>query len=304
MEEKGRIKRKVNFYWYYWAIISFFVFIFVDDVFPLIDTGELDLRLAISTISFLFGFLISISFSMIISRTNNLRDSLAVETGKIVSLLFLAKHIGSEFYKSVKENIDNYTVSTLRDYANYDRGRIYVYNIYELLEKVNPKGETSLKAYSSFTSVLNDWESVREKLEFLTSGKLIPAIRIANYLLGSMLIISLFLNRGSYLSGALFIFLSSIIVFILLIIEDYESLKIGDYINNISNSEQLFDLMEVNRYYPEEILGRVHLEKGRSYRIGIYDPESKSEKIFVLNYNRGFKQKLDELLNKLWNTKR
>ena len=73
-------------------------------------------------------------------------------------------------------------------------------------------------------------------------------------ILAISLIVLLFLNRGDLLSNLLFIVLSTTIVFILLIIEDYEALRIGDYLYNISNSEQIFDLIGKERYYPKTIM--------------------------------------------------
>ena len=123
-------------------------------------------------------------------------------------------------------------------------------------------------------------------------------MKIANYVLAIILISLLFLNRGDLLSNILFIVLSTTVVFILLIIEDYEDLRIGDYINNISNSEQIFDILERERYYPENLVGKVTLEEGRKYRIGIYDAKKKIEKIIVIEYTKNFDYKFNNLLKK------
>ena len=79
--------------------------------------------------------------------------------------------------------------------------------------------------------------------------------------------------------------LSTVIVFILLIIEDYESLRIGGYTYNAANSEQLFDLLGVRRYYPASVLGRVVLEPGKIYRIGVYDKSIGKDKIVDMRYS-------------------
>jgi len=76
-----------------------------------------------------------------------------------------------------------------------------------------------------------------------------------------------------------------------LIVEDYDELKIEDYATNISNSEQIFDLIGKERYYPQEILSKIKLEKGRKYRIGIFDSKSGKEKIFELEYGKNKKIK-------------
>ena len=96
-------------------------------------------------------------------------------------------------------------------------------------------------------------------------------------------------------TNILFIALSTIIIFVFLIIEDYDDLRFDDYLVNISNSEQLFDLIGKERYYPQNILGRVKLQKGKSYRIGIYDKAAKQERVFKLIYNPSFEFKINNL---------
>jgi len=80
--------------------------------------------------------------------------------------------------------------------------------------------------------------------------------------------------------------------------EDYDDLRISDYSVNISNSEQLFDLIGKERYYPQSILGRVKLEKGKIYRIVIFDKSIGKEKVFRLPYNPSFNFRINHLLRK------
>lgn len=252
----------------------------------------------ISIVTFLFGFFITISFSIILARVKTLKDSLAQETGRLVSLFLVSKHLGEKFNKKLRDLIDRYTIKTLRNYTNYELSRGEVNEIYESCSLMEIKSELQKQASASFFYILGEFEPIREKLEYLTQRGLLQAMKIANYMLAIILISLLFMNRGDLLSNILFIVLSTTIVFILLIIEDYEDLRIGDYINNISNSEQIFDILERERYYPENLVGKVTLEKGRKYRIGIYDAKKKIEKIIVIEYTKNFDYKFNNLLKK------
>src|SRR3989338_2664193 len=124
------IKRGLNIYLYYWTVVALLVFLVIN-VFseylkiPNINLDTIDLM--ISVVSFLFGFLISISFSMILTRVSALKESLAIETGRLVSLFLLSKHLGKEFNDKIKEKIDDYTISTLSNYGTYESGREMVY---------------------------------------------------------------------------------------------------------------------------------------------------------------------------------
>jgi hypothetical protein len=299
---EGKIKQGYHFYIYYWTIPAFLLFFFVNYFLRRFSIENLDISLMISVVSFLLGFLISITFSMILARVSSLKVSLAEETGRLVSLYLLSKHLGKDFFNKIKERIDIYTIKTLRDYTEYEIGREDIYEIHNELSLMEIKNDFQKSISNSFLYVLGEWEIAREKLESLTSRRMEWSLKFSNYILGLILIVLLFLNRGEPFTNTLFVILSTIIVFILLIIEDYDDLRIGDYTINISNSEQLFDLIEKERYYPEDILNRVKLEDGRVYRIGIMNKKSKKEIIFRLVHSskdglkiKGFKKKVNKI---------
>jgi len=304
VEEKEEIKKSHELYLYYWIIPVFIGLVLINYFANILKLETFDIDLMVSIVTFLFGFFITISFSMILARVGTLKISLAEETGRLVSLFSLSKHLGKKFSESLGEIIDKYTVKTLRYYSNYDLSRDEVNEIYSICSLMELKSELQKQMSASFFYVLGEFEPTREKLEYLTKGRLIPAMKIVNYLLATILIILLFLNRGDTLSNFIFIVLSTSVIFILLIIEDYEDLRIGDYINNISNSEQLFDLVGKERYYPEKLVGRVKLENGRKYRIGVYNPKTKEEKMFLITYNKNFHINFKNVLTKVLGRKK
>lgn len=288
MGDEYKLRRRFYIYIYYFVIPAFIIFSYVNYHSPFVNVEELDLRTMLSVVTFLLGFFISISFSMILSRAAKLRDSLAKETGRIVSLYKYSKFFGETFNKKIIERIDGYTIATLRNLGHYESGREFLYDLYEDLKNITVTNEIQKTYLSSFLANLNEFESMHEQIEALTSEKMLFAMKFANYILAGLLICLLFLNRGNIFTDILFVVISTVIIFILLIIEDYESLNIGDYTVNVSNSEQIFDLIGKERYYPYSILGRINLEKGRIYRIGVYDTKLKEEKIFNFAYNSNF----------------
>ena len=284
MVKQGKIKKGLHIYLYYWTILILIVFILINYFCKDFKVANLNIGLMVSIVSFLFGFLITITFSMLLSRVSSLKDDLAAETGKIVSIFLLSKYLGERFHKKIRERIDEYTINTLRDYEHYDIGRKDIYGIYSYLKSIKIQKNNQNQIANSFLYILGEWETVREKLENLTGRRTEWSLKFADYILGIILIGLLFLNRGDLFTNLLFISLSTIIVFIFLIIEDYDNLRIGDYSYNISNSEQIFDLIGKDRYYPEDIINRVKLQKGRKYRIGFYDKKRKREEIVGARY--------------------
>lgn len=294
-ETKEEIKKGFNVYLYYWTIPAFIGFLLLNYFAKTFRIQELDLNLMISIVSFLFGFLITITFSMLLAKTASLKEALAIETGRLVSLFLLSKKLGKEFHEKIKEKIDYYTMLTLKEYTNYEASRKLMYEMYEDIDNAEQRTKPQEQAMNSFLYILGEFEPLREKLEYLTSRRIEWSLKLANYMLGIILIVLLFLNRGDTFTNSLFIILSTIIVFIFLIIEDYDNLRIGDYTYNISNSEQIFDLIGKPRYYPSEILSRVKLEKGKTYRIGFYDEKTRQERILPLAYNKNFRFSLMRL---------
>jgi len=299
MENEEIIKQKRGFYWYYLTFPACAFFILVNYFSKNFKVVGLDAGLMISVSTFLFGFLISISFSMLLSRSSSLKSALAGETGRIISLYLLSKHLGKSLKEKLEVLFDSYTINTLREYKDYSIGRETFYNVYENIKLAEIKTEFQKQTFNSFMYILGEWEVLRENLEYLTKKRaLLWSLKCSNYLLGFIVIALLFLNRSDLFTNILFIILSTVIIFVLLIIEDYDELRIGDYTANISNSEQIFDLMGKDRYYPFDILGRVRLENGKKYRIGIYDSSTKREKIVLMTYSLSFGIRLTSFMKK------
>ena len=292
MEEWDEIKRGVNVYHYYFTIIILFVFILINYYSRDFKVEALNITFMISVVTFLFGFLMNTNFSFLTKKVHSLKEGLARETANLISMYFFSKKLGEKFHQEIVELIDNYTIYTLRNFKHYEEGRPFIYKMYETLDLAEVNSDHKKSSFSGFVSSLNSLEETREELEYLTSSKLEISLKVAYYLLGCILIILLFLNRGDTFTNLLFIILSTCIIFIFLIIEDYDDLKIGDYSANISNSEQIFDLIGKTRYYPQEVLSKVSLEKGKKYRIGIYDSKEKKEKIFEIIYGKNKEKKV------------
>jgi hypothetical protein len=291
---KHKIRKGMNLYLYYWAIPFLLFFILVNyfgDVFKLdlmnffnVGTEGVNLGFMTSVVSFLFSFFISISFSIILAHVNVLKDNLAIEAGRLSTIFLLSKNLGEKFHKKAIDVIDRYTIITLRHYRHYELGRDIAYELNKEVKTLKLRTNSERAILGSLLGVLADFQVVREKLEYLTKGKLPKAVKLTNYTLAFLLIFLLFLNRGNPFANIMFVILSTVVIFILLIIEDYEDLRIGDYTANISHSEQLFDLIGKERYYPRYLLGRVKLHKGKTYRIGHYNKQTKKEEIVKLKY--------------------
>ncbi|MBS3078949.1 hypothetical protein J4218_02405 [Candidatus Pacearchaeota archaeon] len=291
MGEFENLKKGWNIYHYYFTIVIFFIFVLLNYFSRNFTVESLNMALMISAVTFLFGFITNINFSMLLKKVHSLRDALAQETASLVSVYLLSKHLGKEFHEKIAKLVDGYTIYTLRDYKKYESGREFVYGMYDDLSLMEMDSEYKRSIASRLLSELTSFEKVREELEYLTSNRMEISLKLVNYLLGTILIILLFLNRGDMFTNALFVILSTTIIFLFLIVEDYDELKIEDYATNISNSEQIFDLIGKERYYPQEILSKIKLEKGRKYRIGIFDSKSGKEKIFELEYGKNKKIK-------------
>ncbi|MEK6848199.1 MAG: hypothetical protein AABX65_01040, partial [Nanoarchaeota archaeon] len=150
--ERGDIKKGLNIYLYYWTVFALIFFFLINYYSSNLKVSFENLGLMISVLSFLFGFLININFSMIMSRMNSLKNDLAAETGRLVSLYSLSKHLGEKFHGNIKELIDEYTIHTLRNYNNYEVGRSIFYKISREFESVEVKNDFQKMMAGSFLS--------------------------------------------------------------------------------------------------------------------------------------------------------
>jgi len=276
---KKRIKKEKEIFLYYWTYIALVFFIILNYFSPHLKIASLNIGLIISVVTFLFGFLINISFSIVKNKAVDLREALAIETGRLSSIFWLSKNLGKNFYEKIREHIDKYAIKTLTYFREYEVGRQEISEIYGDLDLITLKSKHQDKYTGSLLYILGELTPIREKIEYLTKVRLLKVLKIVNYLLGSILIILLFLNRGDTFTNIIFIVLSTIIIFILLIIEDYDDLKIGRHTMNISNSEELFDFIGKPRYYPIWLLENVKIKRGETYRIGYIDSKTKKLKI-------------------------
>lgn len=304
MEEVPKIKKSFDWYLYYLAIPAFIIFLLINYYSQIFKIEGLDVGFAMSIVSFLFGFLVTITFSMMLGRVGNLKNALAAEAGRLTSLYQMSRHLGKEFSEKIRERIDNYSIQTLKDYSNYENSRNQFYGIYEDLKYMEVKNPNQEQIANSFMYVLGEFSITRENLEYLTNGEVLKSIKLSNYFLGGILIILLFLNRSNFFTDMLFVFLSSIIVLILLIIEDYDDLRIHDYQINISNSEEIFDMIGKPRYYPVSVLGKVKLKTNGAYRIGIYNRRTGEEKVYNLQYTGAKKLRLGSLTRRFYKGRR
>jgi hypothetical protein len=295
-----KIKKGYDLYFYYLAIPAFIILVLINYYSRNFKIEGLDLGFTMSVVSFLLGFIVSVTFSLLFARVGSLKDFLATESGRLTSLFLLSKSLGKEFHERIKERIDSYTIQTLRDYSNYENSRKHFDGMYHDVKYMEIKDSNQEATANSFLYILGELSTVREHLEYLTSGRVLKTLKLSNYLLGIFFIVLLFLNRSNFFTNMLFIFLSIVIILLLLIMEDYDSLRIHDYLINISNSEQIFDLIEKPRYYPKAVLGKVVLKNGENYRIGIYDKKTGEENVYNISYTGTKKLRLGSLNKRLF----
>ena len=131
-EKEKQIKQGLNIYLYYWTIPALIALIVINYYSPIVRIEYLDIDLMISVATFLFGFLITITFSMLLTKVSALKTALSDETGRLVSIYLLSEKLGKEFKEKVTENIDEYTIQTLKSYTHYEAGRKANYNFYRI----------------------------------------------------------------------------------------------------------------------------------------------------------------------------
>jgi len=273
--KNNSIKKGLGTYLYYWTIVGFLIFLLINYFFKDFKTENLNVGMMISAVTFLFGLLVGSNFSMLRSRLGNLKEVMAIETGRFINLFYLSEKLGGKFHEQIKKRIDRYTIQALSYFQKYEAGRKEIFGIYKDLDLVKPKSKSQELYLRLFLFNLGEIMPIRRKIEYFSKKYQITAMKFVNYALGFILILLLFLNRSNFFTEVLFVILSTIVIFVLLIIEDYDDLKIGAYTLGVSNAEQIFDLIGEKRYYPKKLLKNAEIKKGDICRVGYFDKQSK-----------------------------
>lgn len=241
--------------------------------------GPSELVTTILTITgILFAICIGFFITDLWSRFENIRANAAIEVSGLISYYQLAKILGSsgrhrDFLKKQTELINSYVKRFItvewHEYQNTDAefNAIFdsVKDIKEL--KTNKESET----YSTMLPVLISISEARKKMTVIGQDRLSKAEWLVVISLSATLIFCLFYLKEPNITSTIFTgLLTTVILLLLLILQDLDDLSYGEETVSFEPYERIFDAIGKPRFYLKKDIEskRISLPKGKEYRVG------------------------------------
>ncbi len=276
------------------GVIAFVVFLVAAYFIPTgFNIDGIDIILTIST--FLFAIYSGFFMSRLNQRYEDIESYYTSEDAGLISFYEYSQSFGSKFTDKVRKILDEYyiTVCDFYDTDNYyKKTATAFFRLYDVLNSIK-NSKIAEKPYDDMYSLLGDIESNRNKSSEELSEHTSLGQRSSIVLLGTTIIVSIFLLRtDSVFFLVLSALFSSVVVIIILTLRDLEHLKLGgDPIAQESGQENL-EFMGLKRYYNKEQIdnGNVHIpDYVKEYRLGLHKPGAKKFNIKVVK-NENYKK--------------
>tara|TARA_Y100000310_G_C20676511_1_gene813393 strand:+ start:1337 stop:2197 length:861 start_codon:yes stop_codon:yes gene_type:complete len=277
------------------GVIAFFVFLIATYIIPTgFNIEGIDIILTIST--FLFAIYSGFFMSRLNDRYEDIEGYYTSEDAKLLSFSRDSLSISKKLGNKVKEILDEYyiLVFDLYDTERYYKGTAKAFvRLYDMLSTVNKKKLTE-EPFDDMYVLLSEIEENRNKAAEELSKEISKGQWASLIVLGSTIIVSIFLLRTDaiifLILSALF---SSVVIIILLTMRDLENLKLGGHSIAQESAHDNLDFMGLLRYYNAERLNKEDWKipsNIKEYRLGMHKPGAEKFKIKVVK-NQRYKKK-------------
>ena len=228
----------------------------------------------LSVATFLFGIIGAYVLSDRHRRIDELQKILRGDDASYLNIYELSKIFGGKVQEKIKHLIDEFIIATI-DYKleDFPKSNKHFTNLFDFIENLKPKGEKQKEAYKQMLDTLREANINRKNIEYLVRDTMIKFKWFVLIGLWLIIIFSMFyLNNNSPFSIIIVVLLSSASVMFLLIIRDLDTLRWKEEQWIWDPLDQLFEELNLLRYYPEQVLQsrRTHIKKGTRVRSAHY----------------------------------
>lgn len=225
--------------------------------------------------TFLFGTIYSFEIFIVLGNFSELKKLLASETANLVFIYYIAKSIGDGFANAITERIENYTLTSI-DYSlkyhisSTDQDFL---SIAEPIKTVTIRGERQSVALESINKSFHKIVEARYQLGQVAPREIGSGEWAMLTILGCILIVVLFLSRGSDdISKVFSAIFSATVVGTLILLDEADSNHIQETQLEYEIFNQVLEDMGKTRYYPKFALRKrlITPPKGKPYRVGVF----------------------------------
>ena len=241
--------------------------------------NKVELMLTVAT--FLFSILAGFFMSRLNSRYNEVRELLAIEDARWLSLYKMSRFYGRNISEGLSDLIDKYYI-IIFDFEigeYYKRSARYFLAVYDELEKYK-----EYRADSTFAGLLDHLtviEEQRNRSSELAREKLTKGQWSVLLFLYCIIAFSLFyLKVPELYSQIITVLLLTALALVLLLIRDLQNLRLLGKMVMVESGQEVLEFIGRMRYYNQRFLknGSIDIPKYvKKYRLGLHRPGEESK---------------------------
>jgi Protein of unknown function (DUF4239) len=219
----------------------------------------------------LFAIIIGLFITDLWSRFEKIRSNVALEVSGFTTYFAFVNILSTnpshkrwieEQRTLISEYVTKYVQVEWHDYEKTDEQFNAI--MASLKDLKNLKDDQERETYNNLLMTLSAISDARETLIIVGKDRLSTLSWTVSYFLSSVFIFSLFyINDNSVLSASLTVLLSSIIIFLVLVLRDLNDLADGEEAVSFEPYEKIFDALALPRVYRSKDVksGRVKLSR-------------------------------------------
>ncbi len=244
-------KLKIKHLLFFTIIISFLAAYFIPGI-----GDDPRVQNSITFIGILFGIIVGFFIADLYSRFQAIRDNAGTDSSCLSTFYSFAKIIEIEtknklWLKTVEKRINNYIKKFMPlPWERYSETEKEFANLGKSLEELQYKGNKANITYSNLLNVYNQHSEARENLVMFGKDRLSWGEWLITFLLGGILLTSLFYIKDSSVTSILFTgAITAAILILFVVLRDLNNLNFGENAISIEPYERVLDAIGKPRYY-------------------------------------------------------
>jgi hypothetical protein len=252
---------------------------------PFYNGAYEEIRIILTTTSILFSIVAGFSIAYLLTRFNDVRTSVAEETGILTNLYKFFETLGSRKHTELMRHyIDRYVTAVLDFplHEHVDKVRQEYFDLFKPIQEVRKeKIQNANYVYNRTLALMHQFGNVRKKNIIFVATRLSiyhwSLLAILAFILTTIL---LYTRTQSMISLIMTPLLMIAIFTVLVVIKHLERLTLGSEMLWIENYERIFDVIGIPRYYAEHVTKRGYrIPQDKPYRYVTYKANKKEVKI-------------------------
>lgn len=211
---------------------------------------------SVTFIGILFGIIVGFFIADLYQRYQGIRDNAGTDSSCLSTFYFFATILAKEtknkkWLSDVKKRIKKYIYKFMPlQWEHYSETEKEFADLGKSLEELKYSGDKANETYSNILNVYNQHSEARENLVMFGKDKLSWGEWLITFLLGGLLLASLFYIKDASLTSTLFTgAITSAVLILFIVLRDLNNLNFGEDAVSIEPYERVLDAIGKPRYF-------------------------------------------------------